>query len=95
MNVIITQISAKKVIKLFKDHAVEFIVKGYTQLDNKNIVDPENSDVLTPEQNQISLRAVNLVKEKQCIKIKGRTCAESSTQRGTYPGNTHHQQIYP
>ena len=29
--------------------------------------------------------AVNLIKEKQCGKIKGRTCADDGTQRGYIP----------
>ena len=49
------------------------------KLDNMNVVVPENPDVFAPKQNHKSLRAVNLVKEKLCGKIKGQTCSDGST----------------
>ena len=64
MNVIYTQISTKKRIKLFKERTVSDIVKEYTHLDNVNVVVPKNSDVLTPEQKRKSLRSVKFIKEK-------------------------------
>ena len=60
-----TQISAKKVIKLFKERAVAAIVKEYIQIDDMNVVDPKPPFVLTPNQTQKSLRAVSRVKEKR------------------------------
>ena len=84
-NDMFAQVSAKKLIKLFKERAVASIVKKYTHLDNLNVVVPENLDVLTPEQKRKSLRAVNLVKEKGFGKIKGRTCDDGSTHRGYIP----------
>ena len=77
-----TQISAKKVIKLFKESAVAAIVKEYIQIDDMNVVDPKPPFVLTPNQTQKSLRAVSHVKEKRCGKIKGLICDDVSTQRG-------------
>ena len=59
-----TQMSANKIIKLFNDITVAFIVKEYTQLGYMNVVGPENPNVLTPEKNKKSLKDVNLIKEK-------------------------------
>ena len=36
---------------------------------------------LTATQKREALRAINLIKEKKCGKLKGRTCADGSTQR--------------
>ena len=47
-----------------------------------NIMGPENPDVLTTKQNRKSIRALNLIKEKQCGKIKGRKCVDGSIERG-------------
>ena len=80
-----TQISAKKGIKLFKERVVSDTVKEYKQLDDINVVGPGKTDVLTPGQKWKSLRAVNLIKEKLCGKIKGKTCADVSTHRGYIP----------
>ena len=82
MNVMFTQISAKKWTKLLKERSVLYIVKDYTQLDYMIFLVPENPDVLTPKQNLKSLRSINLFKDKQCSKIKGLTWAGGSTQRG-------------
>ena len=81
-NVMFTQMSSKKINKLFKENTLEAIVKEYTQLDNITFMGPENPYVLTPEQKRKLLRAANLIKEKRCSKIKGRTCTYGSTQRG-------------
>ena len=36
---------------------------------------------LKATQKREALRAINLIKEKRCGKLKGRTCADGSTQR--------------
>ena len=36
---------------------------------------------ITATQKREALRAINLIKEKRCRKLKGRTCADGSTQR--------------
>ena len=50
-----------------------------------NGVGPENLDVVTPEQNRKSLRSVNIIKDKLCVKIKGLTCSDGSTSMGYIP----------
>ena len=44
-----------------------------------NVLVPEKPHVLTPKQKRKLLRAVNLIKEKQCGKIIGQTCIDGST----------------
>ena len=55
--------------------------KEYKQLDDMQVVVRVAHDKLTDEQKRNALNAVNLIKEKRCGKIKGRTCANGSTQR--------------
>ena len=68
MNVMCTQIPEKKGIKLFKERTVVSIVKEYTQLDGMHVVGPENPDVISLKQNKESVRALKLIKGKQCSK---------------------------
>ena len=42
-------------------------------------------DSLTKQQKRDALRVVNLIKEKRCGKIKGRTCADGRPQRKYVP----------
>ena len=44
----VQKMSAKKGIKLFKDRAVTTIVNLYTQLNDMNVMSPENPYVLAP-----------------------------------------------
>ena len=52
LNVMFTQMSAKKGITLFKDHAFAATVKEYKQLDGMDVMGPENPNVITPKQKQ-------------------------------------------
>ena len=54
-NVVFTKMSAKKGIKLFNECTVVDNVKGYTPLEDMNVVGPDNPDVITPEQNKNNL----------------------------------------
>ena len=42
-------------------------------------------DQLTPEMKRKALRVINVIKKKRCGKIKGRTCADGSSQRKYVP----------
>ena len=80
------QMSAKKGIKQYGERAVAAILKEFTQLHNgavpgKPVVEPVDVLVLTSEEKRKALEAVNLIAEKRCGTIKGRTCANGSTQR--------------
>ena len=71
-----TKMSAKQVIKRFKDWAVAAIIKEYIKHHYMNTFSRLCPDDLTPEKNQDTLHAINLSKEKRCGKIKGRACPD-------------------
>ena len=81
-----TQMPAKKGIKLFGEKAIAAMIKEFEQLDEgafpgKPVVKPIDPNTLTREEKYKAMEAVNLIKEKRCGKIKGRMCANGSTQR--------------
>ena len=85
-KVMFTQMTAKKGMKLFGEQAVAAMFKEYKQLNEgavpgKPVLAPIDPDTLSREEKRQSLEAVNLIKEKRCGKIKGRTCANGSRQR--------------
>ena len=80
------QISAKRGIKKFDERAVSALVKEFTQLDQvafpgKAVVEPIEANLLSAEDRASALEAVNIIAEKRCGKIKGRTCTDGSKQR--------------
>ena len=85
-DVMFTQMSAKRGIKMFKERAVAAMIKELTQLDRrvvdgKPVVIPIDPVLLTQENKKHALAAVHLIKEKRGGDIKGRTCADDSKQR--------------
>jgi hypothetical protein len=81
---IMTQMSAASGIKTYGQPAVDAILKEFCQLHDKGVFEPQLATSLTAQQKRSSLRAVNLIKEKRNGDIKGRTCADGSTQRSLY-----------
>jgi hypothetical protein len=82
---IFNQMTATAGIKKHGDKAVDALFKEFCQLHEKNIFEPVKSNSLSHTQRREALRAIKLIKEKRCGKLKGRTCAEGSTQRDKYP----------
>jgi hypothetical protein len=85
-NVMFTQMSAKKGIKMFGKHALAAMLKEYKQMDQgpmpgKSVFGPIAYEDLTKKEKREALEAVNLIKRKRCGKLKGRTCANGSKQR--------------
>jgi hypothetical protein len=85
-SVMFTQMNAKKGIKLFGERAVAAMFKEFRQMNEgpmpgKPVFGPQDASKLTPLQKKMTLEAVNLIKEKRCGKIKGRTCANGSKQK--------------
>ena len=77
-KVMFSQINAKKGIHLFRERYIAAMFKEYKELDDgpmtgKPVVAPFNPDGLTPLDRKKKLEDVNLIKEKRCGKIKGRT----------------------
>ena len=86
IHVLLTQVSAVKGFKMFGERAVAAMVKELKQLNDgampgKPVVVPQDPDVLTEDEKESALEAVNLIKEKRDGRIKGRTCANGSKQR--------------
>jgi hypothetical protein len=79
------QMTASKGIKLHGAKAVAAMFKEYKQLDDLEVLGRLTPENLTHEQKRNALRAVNLIKIKRDGKIKGRTCADGSTQRKYVP----------
>ena len=85
-NVMSTQMSAKKGIKMFGERAIAALVKEFKQLvegavPGKPVIRPINPESLSVEEKMRAMEAVNFIKEKRCGKIKGRSCANGSQQK--------------
>lgn len=59
-------------------------MKEFAQLDDKNVFKGIYAKDMTHQQRKEALRAINLIKEKRCGKIKGCTVADGSSQRDRY-----------
>jgi len=81
---IMTQMTATAGIKKHSQAAVDALLQEFCQLDSKSVFEPLDASMLTASQKQEALRAVNLIKEKRSGKLKGRTCADSRSQRSKY-----------
>jgi len=86
VKVIFTQMSAKMGIRKHGEKAIAAMFKELNQLDKgakkgNPVVIPQNPHLLTAKEKREALEAVNLIKEKRCGKIKGRTCANGARQR--------------
>ena len=76
IHVLLTQVSAVKGFKMFGERAVAAMVKELKQLNDgamtgKPFVVPQDPDVLTEDEKESALEAVNLIKEKRDGRIKG------------------------
>ena len=86
VNVMFTQMQATRGFKLFRERAVAVMIKELKQLEEgpmpgKKFVTAINPDTLSAEDKAKSLNAVNLIKQKRDVAIKGRTCADGSKQK--------------
>ena len=86
LKVMFTQMNANKGINLFGERAIANIFREYKQLydgpmPGKPLVAPFNTDGITPLYRKKTLEALNLIKEKSCGNIKGRTWENGSKQR--------------
>ena len=81
INVVLNQMTATKGLKMFGERAVAAMFKEYKQLDDMKVLGKINPESLSANDKRQALRAINLIKEKRCGKIKGRTCADGRPQR--------------
>ena len=81
---IMTQMTAKAGIKKHGQVAVQALYQEFLQLDGMEVFGGKHVGDLTNEQKRRALRAINVIKEKRCGKIKGRTVADGRPQRALY-----------
>ena len=76
--------TAKAGIRRYGDAARDAMRAEFRQLDQKGVFEPIMAQDLTKKVRAQALRCINLIKEKRCGKIKGRTCADGRPQRKLY-----------
>ena len=87
VNVIFTQIHAKKRINIFGERDILAMVKKFKKkwyegvIPEKPVVIPLNTDELTDAERRQVLEAASLIKEKRNGIIKGRTWENGSNQK--------------
>ena len=81
---VMTQMSAKAGIRRFGDAARDAMRAEFRQLDEKGVFDPVPPNSLDLNATKQALRCINVIKQKRCGKIKGRTCADGRPQRNLY-----------
>jgi hypothetical protein len=81
---IMTQMTGKAGIKKHGKVAVEALFQEFLQLHEKRVFRGHHAEKLKKSQKKGALRAISLIKEKRCGKIKGRTVADGSVQKGLY-----------
>jgi hypothetical protein len=79
-----TQMSAKAGIKKHGKAAENALVTEFSQLEALSVYQPVHAHLLTMGQRKGALRAINLIKEKRCGKLKGRTVADGRPQKNLY-----------
>jgi Reverse transcriptase (RNA-dependent DNA polymerase) len=83
-GLIFTQMTAQKGIKKHGQAAFDALRKEFEQFRAMDILEPLNSFELTNEQKSESLRALSVIEEKRDGKLKGRTIADGSAQKGKF-----------
>jgi hypothetical protein len=83
-GLIFTQMSAQKGIKKHGQAAYDALRKEFEQFKVMNVLEPLDAFTLTDEQKSESLRALSVIKEKRDGRLKGRTVADGSAQRGKF-----------
>ena len=61
------------------------MLNKYKQLHNLDVFGPQYTTILSRQEKYRALRAVNLIKEKRCGKIKVRMCVDGSRQCNYIP----------
>ena len=79
-----TQMSARKGVKVFGDRAIDAMKKEYSQLEELGVFEPLQKHAMTHEMRMGALQVIDLIKEKRCGRIKGRTVVDGRAQRGQY-----------
>ena len=83
-GVTLTQMSAKAGLKKHGQKAEEALMAEFSQLEDLEVYEPLDPSRLNRAQRKSALRAINLIKEKRCGRLKGRTVADGRPQKGMY-----------
>ena len=84
VGLMFTQMSAKKGIQKHGELALNALRKEFEQFKALDVLEPLDAFTLTDDQKAEALRALSVIKEKRDGTIKGRTCADGSTQQGKF-----------
>jgi hypothetical protein len=79
-----TQMSAKAGLRKHGKAAEAALMAEFSQLEDLSVYQSIDANSLTQEQRKDALRAINLIKEKRCGKLKGRTVADGRSQKDLY-----------
>jgi Reverse transcriptase (RNA-dependent DNA polymerase) len=79
-----TQMSAQKGIKKYGTTALDALRKEFQQFKALDVLEPLDAFTLSDELKSESLRSISVIKEKRDGSLKGRTCADGSTQQGKF-----------
>jgi hypothetical protein len=77
---VMTQMTATAGIKKHGQKAIDALFQEFAQLEDKKVFQPLNATTLSVTEKRGALRAINLIAEKRCGKMKGRTCADGRPQ---------------
>ena len=83
-GIIMMQMSAKAGIKKHGQIAVDALYEAFCQLHDLGVFLAQDPKKLSRAQKKAALRAMNVIKEKRCGRIKGRTIADERNQRSLY-----------
>jgi hypothetical protein len=92
---IMTQMTAKAGIKKHARAAIHALYQEFPQLHDLTIFKGRRVCELTRKQNRGALRAISVIKEKRCGKLKGRTVGDGRVQRELYTKEETSSQPYP
>jgi Reverse transcriptase (RNA-dependent DNA polymerase) len=83
LGFIFTQVSMKKVLKVYGDKGEAAVEEELQQLHDQKVMEPVAADSLTYAEKKKALEYLMFPKEKRTGKIKGRGCADGRKQRVT------------
>ena len=78
---VMTQYTADRGVKLFKEKGVAAVMKEMQQLHKRKVGSPMPPALIKPEEKKGALHYIMFLKEKRCGTIKGRGCANGKPQR--------------
>ena len=80
-NIVMTQHSIKKGLKLYGEAGAEAVLNEMKQLHDRDVIEPKSPNMLTNEEKKQALHYLMFLKKKRCGRIKGRGCADGRRQR--------------